>query len=347
MDKVKVLLLFGGESSEHDVSISSVKNVLSAIPRDIYEPLLVYIDHQGSWHYLNSLEQHTDLTYAAKVMVQPGEKRLVLESAEAIYPDVIMPILHGRNGEDGSVQGLAQLLHLPIVGCDMTPSVLAMDKIASKQIFYANELPVLPYLVHQQDESIVDFETVTSLLGPALFIKPSRSGSSIGVSKVTTSEEYRQAIELAHAHDEFILIEKAANSPRELEVAILGSHADVRASGVGEIRPDGDFYTYDSKYSGSSSSDVIIPADLPEGIREAIRDQAVAAYRAIKCRGMARVDFLLDESGEIYLNEINTIPGFTNISMFPKLWQAEGMKYADLIDHLIKIALVSSPVDVI
>ena len=335
MNKQHVMLLFGGESSEHEVSIASARNVFDAIDKATYELSLVFIGKDGRWWLIDSFDDHAHPT--VQLSLQPGTSTFTTSDARSITPDILFPVLHGRNGEDGSVQGLAQLLHLPIVGCDMTASVLAMDKIAAKEVFAHHGLDVLPFAVHRQGEPTPDYAEIASALGPTLFVKPSRAGSSVGISRVTNEAAFANALDEAHVHDEFVLIEQAANHPRELEVAVLGTPPHHEASVVGEIRPDGEFYSYDSKYSDSSTSSVVIPADISDELAQTIREQALAAYSALKCRGFARVDFLLDDTG-LYINEINTIPGFTDISMYPKLWEASGLSYSALIDRLIALA---------
>jgi D-alanine-D-alanine ligase len=340
MQRTTVLLLFGGESSEHDVSVSSARNVYAAIDDTKYEVLLGYIDTGGKWWLVNELDGEVDMSNARQLVAELGNRCFITTPDDMIVaPDVILPILHGKNGEDGTVQGLAQLLHIPIVGCDMTSSVLAMDKIASKEIFYSHGLKILPYKVHHQGEELLSFDDLRRELGGVMFVKPSRAGSSVGVYKVTSQPELDNALVAAHEHDEFVLIEKAADHPRELEVAVIGMPPHHKASGVGEIRPDGDFYSYDSKYDSSSQSQIIIPAEIASDVAAEIRQQALKAYAALKCRGLARVDFFLDQTGELYINEINTLPGFTNISMYPKLWREEGLSYGELIDRLITSAL--------
>lgn len=335
MNHKHIAILFGGESSEHEVSIVSARNVHHAIDHDKYQISLIFIDKTGSWWKLDEFDDYTNPRLS--ITLTPGSPVFSISDGSTIMPDVLFPILHGKNGEDGSVQGLAQLLHLPIVGCDMTPSVLAMDKISAKEILSQHGLSVLPFITHRRGEDLLLYQDVASQLGDTLFIKPSRAGSSIGITKVSDETNFTEAINEALRHDEFVLIEQAAVNPRELEVSVLGQPPHHKASVVGEIRPEGDFYSYDSKYSSSSSSEVIIPAQIDDELSGEIRRQALVAYNSLRCRGMARVDFLLDDNG-LYINEINTIPGFTDISMYPKLWQASGLEYGQLIDELIALA---------
>lgn len=339
MQRITVLLLFGGESSEHDVSISSARNVYAAMDDSKYDITLCFIDKHGKWWLLNDFGMSISTHDAPQVVPVFGSGCFItLPSSHMIKPDVILPVLHGKNGEDGSVQGLAQLLHIPIVGCDMTASALCMDKLATKQILQTNGITVVDYVVHKKGDTMPDFETITAQLTPPLFVKPSRAGSSVGVSKVQTPDELAAALDLAHQHDDVALIEHGING-REVEVAVLGNPPYHRASRVGEIVADGEFYSYDSKYSSTSGSQIVIPAVIDEAIEQHIRDLALKIFALLGCRGLARVDLFLLEDGMVYLNEVNTLPGFTNISMYPKLWREAGVAYPLLIDRLIAAAL--------
>lgn len=341
MDRTAVLLLFGGESSEHDVSISSARNVFAAIDDTKFDVLLGYIDRQGKWWLLDRFGSEINPHGAPQLAPVLGAGSFVtFPNSRVVKPDVILPVLHGKNGEDGSVQGLAQLMHIPIVGCDMTSSAICMDKLATKEILATAGIRVSPYEVHRQGGSTPDFNQLSVQLGSPMFVKPSRAGSSVGVSKVYSEEELVKALDEAHKHDETVLIERGI-SGRELEVAILGNPPQHKASGVGEVKPGDDFYSYDAKYAASSTSQVIIPADLAESDALRIRELASKTYATLGCRGLARVDFFLADDGTTYVNEINTLPGFTNISMYPKLWKQEGVSYSQLIERMIALALES------
>lgn len=338
MQRTTVLLLFGGESSEHDVSISSARNVYAAIDDAKFEVLLGYIDRQGKWWLLDELEVDISTHGAPQLIPALGSGSFVtMPGDDTVKPDVILPILHGKNGEDGSVQGLAQLLHIPIVGCDMTASSICMDKLATKQILASHNITITPYEVHRRGAILPDFNRLGMDLGSPMFVKPARAGSSVGVSKVYSEDELYQALELAHQHDDVVLIERGIDG-RELEVAVLGNPPDTQVSGVGEIKPGDEFYSYDAKYSVGSASQAIIPADLYSEVSERIRQQAGWVYEVLGCKGLARIDFFLTSGGELYVNEVNTLPGFTNISMYPKLWRHEGMTYPQLIERLISLA---------
>jgi len=342
MDRTTVLLLFGGESSEHDVSISSARNVYAAIDDAKYTVLLGYIDRSGKWWLIDKLGSELDTHGAPQLVPVVGTASFItLPSNRVVKPDVILPILHGKNGEDGSVQGLAQLLHISIVGCDMTSSALCMDKVATKEVLSKNGMSIAPYEVHREGAAVPDFNQLSMRLGAPMFVKPSRAGSSVGVSKVYSEEELVRALELAHQHDKTVLIERGITG-RELEVAVLGNPPHHKASGVGEVKPGDDFYSYDAKYAATSTSQVIIPAELEERDETKITQMAAKAFEVLGCSGLSRVDFFLADDGTVYVNEINTLPGFTNISMYPKLWREKGISYSELIDQLISLAFKSS-----
>lgn len=339
MDQKTVLLLFGGESSEHEVSISSARNVYAAIDNTKFNVILGYIDTQGKWWLLDRFSSDINTHGAPQLAPVLGTGGFVsFPSSRIVKPDVILPILHGKNGEDGSVQGLAQLLHIPIVGCDMTSSSICMDKIATKEILITHGITVAPYEVHRRGGDVPDFNQLSMRLGSPMFVKPARAGSSVGVSKVYSDEELIAALNLAHEHDDMALIERGI-SGRELEVAVLGNPPTHETSRVGEVIVSDDFYSYDAKYAASSNSQVKIPADIDEPTESQIRQLASDAYEALGCSGLTRVDFFLADDGTIYLNELNTLPGFTNISMYPKLWREQGVTYSQLVERLIALAI--------
>lgn len=338
MQQKSVLLLFGGESPEHEVSIASARNVHAALNPATYEIVLGYITKHGRWYLvenLDSLEQLKD-----ELLPVPGGKQLVVQpEGRRISPDVILPVLHGGTGENGALQGLAELLHVPIVGCDVLGSALCMDKEVAKRLLQSANLPVADYMTHRKHDPLPDFAAVTAKLGSPVFVKPAGAGSSVGVSQAKDKEQFAMAIGEACKYDDKVLIEQAMTG-REIECAVLGN-SKPEASGLGEIKPSEaeGFYSYDAKYSNTSQTELNIPAVLPDDVAQKVRDTAVAAYRALECRGLARVDFFVSDDGSMVINELNTLPGFTNISMYPKLWQAAGLEYQALIDKLIALAL--------
>lgn len=338
MKQIHILLLFGGESSEHEVSIESARNVYEAVDKDKFNVSLGYISRNGIWTLVDAVSDYKDSETGARIIPILGDKKFMIQStSNALSPDLILPILHGHNGEDGTVQGLADLMHIPIVGCGQAASALCFDKVSTKRIAEACRIPVAEYVTHLDGSQLPSYESLVDKLGPTMFIKPAKEGSSIGVSKVTNASEFNDAINEAHKYDELILIEKAVVG-RELEIAVLGNLPNISVSDVGEVIPDGEFYSYEAKYDSTSSSEVIIPADISDEIKVRAQNYARTLFPELGCRGMARIDFFL-EGDVLMLNEINTIPGFTNISMYPKLWLASGMTYPELVEKLITLAI--------
>lgn len=339
MNRTRVLLLFGGESSEHDISVLSARNVYAALDNEKYDVDLGFIDKSGKLWLVESLDDGVDVNESRQLLPMLGNHGFVtMHSNQAVRPDVILPILHGVNGEDGSVQGLAQLLHIPIVGCGVTASSVGMDKVMSKRLAESQGVNIVPYEVHRAGDALPDYSEISTKLGEVVFVKPARAGSSVGVSKVHNGAELATAITEAHRHDESVLIEQAI-AGREIEIAALGTPPSFGLSGVGEIVPGEEFYSFEDKYSSGSKSSVVVPADLPDGTVAKIQEYASKVYETLDCEGLARIDFFVTESGEVYFNEINTMPGFTNISMYPKLWRQEGVSYAELLDRLIEDAI--------
>lgn len=340
MQRTKILLVFGGESSEHEVSISSARNVFAAIDDSVYDVILVYIDTRGKWWLIDAIDAEISTRGASQLVpILGGRSFMVLTSNEIISPDVIFPVLHGKNGEDGSVQALAQLLHLPIVGCDTTASAVCMDKVLTKQLLAANDIAVVPYEVYKRGDMQPDFGQLSVNLGIPLFVKPARSGSSVGVSRVYSEDEFTQALHHALQYDDVVLIEQGV-SGRELEVGILGNPPTHQASCVGQVLLGDDFYSYDEKYATSSEARVVAPAEsLGEDTVRHIQDVATRTFQTLGCVGLARVDFFMTDEGTLYVNEVNTMPGFTNISMYPKVWHADGLSYAELVEKLIRLAM--------
>jgi len=339
MQRTTVMLLFGGESSEHTVSIASARNVYAAMDDTKFEVLLCFISKSGKWLLMDSFEQVTDTAGLHQLMPLMGTNSFLnIGDKSFIRPDVILPILHGENGEDGTIQGLAKLLHIPIVGCGVAASAICIDKVITKQLLEHVGIKIVPYDIHIMGDPMPSFHKLSEKLGNVLFVKPAKCGSSVGINKAANDEELSFALEEAHKYDSKVLIEQAINA-RELETGVLGSGNNARVSNVGEITPDEEFYTFESKYSETSQSKVIIPADIDSSLSKDIQTIALKAYKVIGCEGLSRVDFFLSDDGTLYLNEINTLPGFTNISMYPKLWREKGITYSSLIEALINDAL--------
>jgi D-alanine-D-alanine ligase len=346
--KIRVGILFGGKSAEHEVSVQSAKNVYQALDKEKYEPVLIGIDKQGLWHNLPSPHpfKQSNLTQTVTdVISRSGMTRNLQEDEISHFVrndnhiDVIFPVLHGPYGEDGTIQGFLKLLGLPFVGAGVLGSAVGMDKDVAKRLLRDAGLPVARFLVFiRSDNEILSFESVKEELGLPFFVKPANLGSSIGVSRVHSATEFEVAVAKAFAHDAKILIEEGINA-REIECSVLGNEEKI-TSVPGEIIPSHEFYDYDAKYIDESGAKLEIPAKLTKQQTREIQHLAVRACEVLCVDSMARVDFFIDKiAHQIYVNEINTIPGFTNISMYPKLWEASGIGYTELIDRLIQLAL--------
>ncbi|PMY38821.1 D-alanine--D-alanine ligase [Pseudomonas sp. GW456-L14] len=351
MSKLRVGIIFGGRSAEHEVSLQSARNIVDALDHERFEPVLIGIDKNGHWHLNDTsnflINQENPALIALnrsnrELAVVPGKasQQLVETSSQELlgHVDVIFPIVHGTLGEDGCLQGLLRMADLPFVGSDVLGSAVCMDKDISKRLLRDAGLAVTPFItLNRATAARTDFALAQSKLGLPMFVKPANQGSSVGVSKVTSAAEYHAAIELALGFDEKVLVESAV-SGREIECAVLGNDRPI-ASGCGEIVVGSGFYSYDSKYIDDQAAQVVVPADLSEEVSERIRTLAVEAFQVLGCSGLARVDVFLTQGGEVLINEINSLPGFTRISMYPKLWQAAGMTYSELVSRLIELAL--------
>jgi D-alanine-D-alanine ligase len=348
--KLRVGILFGGKSGEHEVSLRSARSILAAIDRKKYDVVELAITPQGRWLQGAAAQKLIGEPVTAS---QENTLSLIKAAAEpgaATGIDVVFPVLHGTFGEDGTIQGLFELADIAYVGSGVLGSSAGMDKDAMKRLFAAAGLPQTPYLTLLRSEWKADAKKCTKAIEKALkypvFVKPANLGSSVGISKVKKRAELHAAIEIAARLDRKIVVEQgvggAGVKPRELEVAVLGNDSP-EASVIGEIIPAKEFYDYEAKYelSGPDESVCIIPAKLSKADAKKIRAMAIAAFRACDCAGLARVDFLMEPAakGKIVLNEINTMPGFTSISMYPKLWATSGLDYKRLIDRLITLAL--------
>jgi D-alanine-D-alanine ligase len=373
-EKLRVGVIFGGQSGEHEVSLVSAQGIMKAMDKEKYEIIPIGITKEGRWLTSGDPMKLLQSPHSVPLSVsppsggdergdaeraEPGTRELVLSNActepsrsrrdlvpgtrETGFPqvDVVFPVLHGPYGEDGTVQGLLELADIPYVGAGVLGSALGMDKIAMKGIFRSYGLPVVEHLELKRKDWERDPEAMMELienkLGYPCFLKPANLGSSVGISKVHERSELAPALDLAARYDRRMLAEQAVNA-REIECSVLGNDEPI-ASVPGEIVPCREFYDYIAKYI-DDRSELIIPADLSPELTRRIQELAIAAFLAVDCAGMARVDFLLDrDTGELYVGELNTIPGFTPISMYPKLWEASGIPYSELIDRLIELAL--------
>jgi len=348
----RVAVLLGGKSAEHEVSLQSAKNVIEAVDRTRYEPVPIGIDKEGGWHlcdpsgYLDHaddpkrirLRLHTG-DRLALVPGRPGHPFVRLSTRDSIGTvDVVFPVLHGPLGEDGTVQGLLEMADVAYVGAGVLGSSVGMDKAVMKRLLMDAGIPVARYRTaawHEKDR--LDFDEIRGELGLPLFVKPANLGSSVGVSKVDDRAGFERAVDDAFRFDNRILVEESIQG-REIECSVLGNEAP-EASVAGEILPRHEFYSYEAKYIDENGAGLVIPADIPPQALDLVQRRAIEAFRALWCEGMARVDCFLQENGEVVINEINTIPGFTRISMYPKLWDATGLPYPELIHRLIRLAM--------
>jgi len=346
LKKIRLGIIFGGRSVEHEVSIVSARSILNAVDQAKYEVVPLGVTREGQW--LSPIEAWPALQREAKLkqLMAPGseERHLILSTklAEAVEQvDIVFPIIHGTYGEDGTLQGLLEMANIPYVGAGVLGSAVGMDKAIMKALFRQQSLPVADYLVTTRREWRTDPEKAVSNVEKSLsypcFVKPANGGSSLGISKARNREELWAAIELAAQYDRKVLVEQGLDA-REIECSVLGNDEPI-ASVPGEIVPANDFYDYQAKYQ-SDQTQLLVPAAVPEDTAAQVQNLAVRAFRAIDCAGLARVDFFLTRNtGEVYLNEINTLPGFTQVSMYPKLWEATGIGYSELIDRLVALAL--------
>lgn len=357
--KKHIAVIFGGQSSEHEVSRFSAQSVIENIDRNKFEVTMIGITRDGRWlsydgpveklgsgEWQALAEASASFHKALPKSSAGGSARdiLAVSGAEGSNKkiDIAFPVLHGSNGEDGTLQGLLELAGIPYVGCGVLGSALGMDKAYAKIIFEKEGLPQGKYIVLSRKETsgsaAASADKVEGLLGYPCFVKPCNAGSSVGVKKARGREELLEAFEFASRYDRRIIVEEFIDG-REMECAVLGND-DPIASTVGEVVPCNEFYDYEAKYGSESTSKTIIPAELPaETVRE-IREYAVRAFKALDCSGLSRVDFFVHkDTGRVYINEVNTLPGFTAISMYPKLWEASGISYPELIERLIDLAV--------
>jgi D-alanine-D-alanine ligase len=341
--KLRVGVIYGGRSGEHEVSVASAASIFKHLDSTKYEAVPIRIEKTGRWTLGGNVPQ--SLSAAAVLEERRTEALQAVEPSAAVAVtgvDVVFPVLHGPYGEDGTVQGLLELANVPYVGAGVLGSAAGMDKAVMKTLFAANGLPIVAHLVtlRREWERRADEVTrhVSNTLGFPVFVKPANLGSSVGISKARSEAEFAAAMDIALQFDRKIVIEAAVQDAREIECAVLGND-DPKASVAGEIIPSREFYDYEAKYL-DEGSELLIPAPLSARHTAEIQRLAVEAFRAVEGAGMARVDFLMSRgTDEIYVNEVNTIPGFTTISMYPKLWEASGLSYTGLVTRLIELAL--------
>lgn len=330
MDRIGVF--FGGKSAEYDISLMSARAVLSAMDKTLHTPVMIGITSSGEWKIfegdIDKIEEDQWEDEASPL--DPRELPKIIDFA--------FPMIHGDFGEDGKLQAILETLEIPYAGSGVLSSAICMDKIATKEIFIANEIPVCGYIALTGKEIRDDIQAAAEKcgkLGFPLFVKPANTGSSVGVSKVESAGEIEAALLLALKYDRRVLAEVGVDC-REIETAVIGNE-DARSGAIGEITYDRDFYDYEAKYGNDTNTRLHIPADLPDELMDKVREIAVKAYKVMDCAGFARVDFMIDRaSKEVYVNEINTIPGFTRYSMFPMLWQEAGVSFSELIEEIVR-----------
>ncbi|MFA4915384.1 MAG: D-alanine--D-alanine ligase [Syntrophales bacterium] len=349
--KLRVGILFGGKSAEHEASLQSAKNIIAAIDRDRYDILLIGIDKEGRWQIGDSSRPILNPDNPEIISLGRGDNYLALipgqcdgnlvrvgsqEPVEAV--DVVFPVLHGPFGEDGTVQGFLKLAGIPFVGSSVLGSAVGMDKDVMKRLLREEGIPVCNFkTVYAHERGQLIYEQIQTYFGVPFFIKPANLGSSVGVYKVHNADEFTSALYNAFQFDNKVLIEEFVEG-REIECAVLGNENPL-ASVPGEVLPSHEFYSYEAKYLDENGAVLDIPANLSEETVHKVKELSIRAFKAICCEGMARVDCFLKNDGTVLVNELNTIPGFTSISMYPKLWEASGIPYKNLIDRLIELAL--------
>jgi D-alanine-D-alanine ligase len=360
--KITVGIIFGGKSAEHEVSLQSAKNVYDAIDRNRFEPVLIGIDKNGAWRSTGGSISLLNTGDPRRISMSPKGVPVTLgpasagqlsaqadaggdsqagalsdQAARTPKLDVIFPILHGPLGEDGTVQGLLKLADVPFVGSGVLGSAVSMDKDVMKRLFRDAGLPIGKFLTFKSREKLPSFTEIKAALGSPFFVKPANMGSSVGVNKVRSEAEYADAVKEAFEYDVKIIIEEFIPG-REIECAVLGNENPI-ASIPGEVIPAHEFYSYDAKYIDENGARLEIPAKVDAGCQKRIQELSIKVFQTLCCEGLSRVDFFLKENGEVLINEINTMPGFTKISMYPKLWEASGIGYTELISRLIELAL--------
>jgi D-alanine-D-alanine ligase len=345
--KIRIGIIFGGKSAEHEVSLQSAKNIIDAMDKEKYDITLIGIDKSGKWYRSGSnyllnatnpklIKLNSENNTAIIPAADNSGQLISLDTRESSSIDVVFPVLHGTFGEDGTIQGLLKLAGIPFVGASVLGSAIGMDKDVMKRLFQQAGLPTANFLAFEYSDKI-NFGKVKKALGMPLFVKPANLGSSVGVSKVRNEKEFKVAVKEAFKYDNKILVEQFIKG-REIECSVLGNK-NPKASIPGEVLPKHDFYSYEAKYIDENGAALEIPAKLSKAKVKEIQDLAVKGFKALCLEGMARVDFFLTNKGKVYINEANTIPGFTKISMYPKLWEASGLSYTELIDQLVELAI--------
>ena len=344
--KKQIAVIFGGRSAEHEISLLSAKNVSTALDPKKYELILVGISKQGTWYRFPNLSVFDNLKALndsklpagadpVSLVCMKGRPQLFsLESKKTSQVDLAFPVLHGTFGEDGCIQGLFKMMNLPFVGCGVLGSAVGMDKEVMKRLLIVAQIPAAKYVVLMSHQT-PNFDDVVKNLGLPFFIKPANAGSSVGGHKIKSREDFSAKLKDAFLYDSKVLAEEFIQG-REIEVSVMGPNHAPKASVAGEVTPTHEFYSYDAKYLDENGAHLKIPAPLDAATLKKVQDLAVKTFTVLGCDGLTRADFFLKPNGEFYLNEVNTIPGFTKISMYPKMWEASGIGYMDLITQLVE-----------
>lgn len=335
-----VAILYGGRSVEHGVSIKSARNIYEYIDKEKFEPLAIGINTKGKWFLTKGVDKNIDQGQPLGLILDPEKPGFILlASGDRLKIDIIFPALHGTDGEDGSIQGLIKAIDLPMVGTGVLGSAISMNKIIAKRLFQEAGIPVTKFVAfHFDDQKKIKFEDIKKKLGLPFMVKSASLGSSVGVTKVSRKNEFRNAVDESFKYDQEILFEQFIEG-REIECALLGNNP-AEASNPGEIviNKKYEFYTFDAKYVDAEAVEIIVPAKLDKKSVKLIREVSVQAYRALHCEDFSRVDLFLTKKGKVYVNEINTIPGFTNSSMYPMMWNERGISFPELITRLLTLA---------
>lgn len=338
--KKKVVILYGGRSVEHGVSINSARNILEYIDKSLFEPVPIGISTSGQWFLTNGVSKDIEQGKALGLLLDPASPGFqLLSSGDRFKADIVFPVLHGTDGEDGSIQGMIKAMDIPMVGTGVLGSALSMNKIVAKRMLKEAGLPVTDFLAFRfADKDKINFNAISKKLGVPFMVKSASLGSSVGVSKVKNRNEFKKAVEEAFRYDNEMIVEEYVKG-REIECAVLGNNPP-EASLPGEvvISKNYEFYTFDAKYVDPDAVRIDVPAKLTKAVAEKIRKASVKAFEALHCEDFSRIDLFLDKKGKIYINEINTIPGFTNSSMYPVMWKERGIQFAELITRLLNLA---------
>ena len=348
--KKHITVLCGGQSTEHEISIVSASNVVAGLDRDKYHVSVIYISRQGGWYFLEELEEVREAKIqktiaeqkAIPLLIKPGSPKqpwvFQNNSGQQISTDCVFPVLHGALGEDGAMQGLLEILNVPYVGANVLGSAICMEKHIAKRLLRFANLPTADWVrIDQESIDQYSYQQVADRLGDVVFVKPVSLGSSIGISKVKNQQQFDAAIRDAFQYDDQVIVEKCIVG-REIECSVLGNSEAV-ASLPSEVISHYDFYSYEAKYLDPKGAETVSPADLPEAIVTQIQALSVETFKVLQCEGMARVDFFVTPEEEIFINEVNTIPGFTDISLYPKNWAVSGLAYSELLNDLIELAI--------